>query len=282
MVEEWEGGYQDADLALALCEEDGERGAEEGVRAWRGVCGVYLGRLGQGEADLAVGLKARVGEGEGGPSRVLMERVREVGRLRRILGEVRERGVVGEEGMGRGRARVGLTRVGGVGLAEMGGEEGEEWARAMAALMVDVAGETMEEGQWREAVEGVDRAVAWWTQWRAARREGEGGGWGTGGQGEGEEEGEEWARRGRVEEGRRRTATAWEERWRLLTTIKKATCQCYLGQLQPGRAGYAEAVRLLEERREGRGESAQERGEREGVMADLARIEAVMVEEGVQ
>ena len=99
----------------------------------------------------------------------------------------------------------------------------------MAALMVDVAGETMEEGRWREAVEGVDRAVAWWTQWKAARGEGEEGGWGKGVQGEeGGGGGEEWAMRGRVEEGRRRTATAWEERWRLLTMVKKATCQCYL------------------------------------------------------
>ena len=102
---------------------------------------MYVGRLGQREADLAVGLKARVGGGEGVPSglcsyllisfwytrtqankaaikalivnriadvaliiaRVLMERVREVGWLRRMLGEVRERGVAGgEEGWGGG------------------------------------------------------------------------------------------------------------------------------------------------------------------------------------
>ena len=39
MVEEWEGGYQDADLALALCGEDGERGQRKGSGPGGGCAG---------------------------------------------------------------------------------------------------------------------------------------------------------------------------------------------------------------------------------------------------
>ena len=67
-------------------------------------------------------------------------------------------------------------------------------------------------------------------------------------------------------------------RWRVLTSVRKATALCYAGRLREGRDEYGKVLQAMHERQQESGyvQSDEERRERQEVEADVIKIEAAI------
>ena len=160
-------------------------------------------------------------------------------------------------------------------------EADAHWLLSRCELVSDAAWVSCIDGGGAAAAEqqrgrdGLQRAMGMWQQWKEGGRpqqQLEEADWPQLAEEEVEAREERERRAGELQAARSALQER-ERRWLLLCTLRLATVCCWQGELQRGRDGYVQVQRMLNEASEGREESAQQSRQREGVEADIGRID---------